>query len=194
MDLTLSVDAISKGLGALLLQKNQHIAYASRALTKAQQNYAQIEKETLAITFRCDKFHQYVCGREVIVESDQKPLQTIFSKPLFKAPLRLQKLLLDSQKYDLKVKYTPEKKLLLADSLSRAYLKETKEDLGISDSEFSVNYLTFLPLSIENQLKIQKATKEDQEMQILRDTVLNGWLERRDQMPMEIRPYRNFRR
>lgn len=30
-------------------------------------------------------------------------------------------------------------------------------------------------------------------MQILRDTVLNGWPERRDQVPMEIRPYWNFR-
>ena len=72
-------------------------------------------------------------------------------------------------------------------------MKETKEDLGISDSEFSVNYPAFLPLSRENQLKIQKATEEDREMQILRDTVLNGWRERRDQVPMEIRPYWNFR-
>ena len=51
-----------------MLQENQPIA-ASRALIKAQQNYAQIEKETLAITFGCAKFHQYVYGREVIVES-----------------------------------------------------------------------------------------------------------------------------
>ena len=93
--LVLSVDASSKGLGSVLLQEGQPIAYASRALTKSQQNYAQIEKETLAITFGCRKFHQYVYGREVIVESDQKPLQAIFSKPLFKSPLRLQRLLLD---------------------------------------------------------------------------------------------------
>ena len=87
-----------------------------------------------------------------------KLLQAIFSKPLFKAPLRLQKLLLDLQKYDLKVKFTPEKNLLLADSLGRAYLKETKEDLGISDSEFSV-VLTFLSLSRKNQLKIFTSIK-----------------------------------
>ena len=88
--LELSVDASSKGLGSVLLQEGQPLAYASRALTKSQQNYAQIEKETLAIIFGCRKFHQYVYGREVIVESDQKPLQAIFSKPLFKSPLSLQ--------------------------------------------------------------------------------------------------------
>ena len=41
----ISVNASSKGMGAVLLQDEQPIAYASKALTKSQQNYAQIEKE-----------------------------------------------------------------------------------------------------------------------------------------------------
>lgn len=53
--LTLTVDASSKGLGAALVQDEQPIVYASRALTKSQQNYAQIEKEALAISFGCAK-------------------------------------------------------------------------------------------------------------------------------------------
>ena len=191
-DLVMSVDASSKGLGSVILQEGQPIAYASRALTKAQQNYAQIEKETLGITFACNRFHQYIFGREVTVETDHKPLQAIFAKPLFKLPLRLQKLLLDLQKYDLKVTYKPGCTLFLADHLSRAYLNEAKEDL-ISDSELSVNYLTFLPVSKDNQLKIKNATKQDEEMQILRDTVLKGWPQRKDQVPPIIRPYWNFR-
>ena len=191
-DLVMSVDASSKGLGSVILQKGQPIAYASRALTKAQQNYAQIEKETLGITFACNRFHQYIFGREVTVETDHKPLQAIFAKPLFKSPLRLQKLLLDLQKYDLKVTYKPGSTLFLADHLSRAYLNEAKEDL-ISDSELSINYLTFLPVSKDNQLKIKNATKQDEEMQILRDTVLKGWPQRKDQVPPIIRPYWNFR-
>ena len=49
--LILNVDASSQGLGAVLLQNDKPIAYASRALTPTQQRYAQIEKKTLAIVF-----------------------------------------------------------------------------------------------------------------------------------------------
>ena len=48
-----SVDTSSKGIGAVLLQDQYPIAYASKSLTTCQQNYAQIEKEMLAIVFGC---------------------------------------------------------------------------------------------------------------------------------------------
>jgi hypothetical protein len=45
----LSVDASSKGLGAVLIQDEKPVVYDSGALTETQQRYSQIEKETLAI-------------------------------------------------------------------------------------------------------------------------------------------------
>ncbi|CAB3981194.1 Hypothetical predicted protein [Paramuricea clavata] len=57
---TLSVDASSKGLGAVLYEEEKPVAYASRALIPTQKKYAQIEKETLVIVFGTTKFHQSV--------------------------------------------------------------------------------------------------------------------------------------
>ena len=117
---TLSVGSSGTGLGAVLLQDNQPVAYASRALTPTQTWYAQIEKELLAIVFGCEKFHDYIYGRQVNVETDHKPLQTIFQKPLHQSPLRLQKMLMKLMHCDLDVEYKKAKELFIADTLSIA--------------------------------------------------------------------------
>jgi hypothetical protein len=54
METTLQCDASGLGLGATLMQNDQPIAYTSRALTKTEQNYAQIEKELLLFHFNFD--------------------------------------------------------------------------------------------------------------------------------------------
>ena len=79
-------------------------------MTSAEQNYAQIEKEMLAVCFATRKFHQYVYGKsKVSVQTDHKPLESILKKPLCKAPPRLQRLMLRLQPHDLDVHYMPRK-------------------------------------------------------------------------------------
>ena len=188
---TLSVDASSGGLGAVILQNQQPVAYGSRALTTAQRNYAQIEKEALAILYGCTKFHTYLFGKEVHVETDHKPLQAIFLKPLYQAPQRLQRILLSLQRYDLKVTYKPGKEMFISDCLSRAYLDETIEDLN--SKELTVNLLTYLAVSEEKRKVIQEETEQDSEMNQLRKVVEQGWPEKQEKIPKEIKPYWNFR-
>ena len=114
----LSVDASFKGLGAVLIQDNHPVAYASRALTTCQQLYAQIEKEMLAIAFGCTRFHQYIFGMPTIeVETDHKPLEAILKKPLHQAPARLQRMIMSIQKYSINLVYRPGKQLVIADTL-----------------------------------------------------------------------------
>lgn len=114
----LSVDASQYGVGAVLLQNGQPVAYSSRSLTAAQQRYAQIEKEALAIVHGCTKFQDYIFGQpEVMVESDHRPLEMIFKKPLCECPLHLQRMRLVLQRFPITVTYKPGKELLLADAV-----------------------------------------------------------------------------
>ena len=67
---------LKKGLGACLIQKGKVISYASRALTKTEQNYQNLEREVLGTTWGIEKFH-YLYGKEFTLETDQKPLMNI---------------------------------------------------------------------------------------------------------------------
>ena len=102
----------------MLIQDGQPVAYGSRALTDCQKRYTQIEKELLAIVYGCEKFKQYVYGKTVHVETNHKPLETVFKKSLQKAPPRFQRMLMSLQPYDLRVSYKPGKELYIADTLS----------------------------------------------------------------------------
>lgn len=99
-DTQLQCDVSDKGLGACLMQNGQPVGYAIRAKTAAEVNYAQFEKE-LAIVFGLERFEQYVQGRQVAIETDPKPLESIFKKSLINTPKRLQRMMLRPQKYDL---------------------------------------------------------------------------------------------
>ena len=80
-ELTLQCDASEKGLGAVISQNGQPLAFASRALSRAEVDYAQIEKELLAVLFGLGKIRQYTYGRPVQVQSNHKPLESIMKKP-----------------------------------------------------------------------------------------------------------------
>ena len=95
----ISSDASKDGLGgAVLLQEHDGnwlpVAFISRAMTSAEKNYAQIEKELLGLVFACEKFHEYVYGATVIGETDHKPLVSLHKKNLCDLTPRLQRMML----------------------------------------------------------------------------------------------------
>ncbi|RDY05422.1 Retrovirus-related Pol polyprotein, partial [Mucuna pruriens] len=68
----LMCDASNSALGARtgVGQPVHVIAYASRTMDPAQQNYTTIEKELLAIVFALDKFRSYLLGSKIVVFSN----------------------------------------------------------------------------------------------------------------------------
>ena len=185
-------DASANALGFALLQGGQPVTYASRALTPAEQRYAQIKKELLARVFGLEHNHQYVYGRHVVLWTDHKPLVSIHKKPLASAPKHLQRLLLCLQQYDVEFRYQPGPEMHLADTLSRAYLKTYERSRAEVEAE-KICAVQFLSMS-EPQLKeIQKETASDTTIQVLKKVILNGWPDNKNEVPTELHPYFTIR-
>ena len=118
LPMTIQVDASQVGLGAALLQNKKPIAFASKALTKTEFHYANIEREMLAVIFGAERFRTYIYGRSFIIESDHKPLESISQKNLADMPAQLQHMLLCLQGYDYIIHYHSSKDMALPDPLS----------------------------------------------------------------------------
>ena len=90
----IETNASLKGLSAVLIQDSKPVRFLSKALTPAEANYSNIERELLAVLFACEKLHTYTFGRKTTVHTDHKPLQNILLKPISLDPARLQRMLL----------------------------------------------------------------------------------------------------
>ena len=186
-------DASPTGLGACLLQEGRPVAYAFRTLTQTKRMYAQIEKDMLGIVFACNKFHPFIYGKAVVVQTDHKPLEIIVRKPLCKAPPRLQRMLLQVQRYDLDVQNIPGRGMLLADALSREHLDDTDGSLQ-DDVEVRVHSFTdALSVSPSKLQQMAEATAEDQDLQQLRNTISSGWPDSIADVPQVVQPYWTLR-
>lgn len=192
-DVILSVDASSQGLGAVLLQDNLPVAYSSKALTPTQKMWAQIEKELLAIVHGCEKFHSYVYGKHIIVETDHKPLENIFNKSLNDTPLRLQRLRLRLQPYSLSVRYKPGKELLLADALSRNFLQgKYLEDIDQEVVVHTCMLINNLSFSNDKLELFKKETLLDKDLTLIMQYVQHGW-SNYDKIPDHLKFYHSIK-
>jgi hypothetical protein len=184
----LTCDASKSGLGAALIQNNKPVAYASRAMTECETRYAQIEKELLAVTFACKKFNDYIYGKEIVVETDHQPLITIVNKPLHTAPTRLQKMLLQLQRYNFTLVYKPGKELYIADTLSRAYLPNTD-----TEEEDGFEVMELMCISERRAEQLREVSQECDIHKELSKNILNGWPENSNRLPQKLKPYFAFR-
>ena len=194
-NITVQCDASQYGIGATLLQEAQPVHHANRALTTTEQNYAQIEKELLAVVFSCEHFEHYIYGKHVTVETDHKPLIAIQKKPINTASKRLQRMMLRLQRFDLNLTYKPGKEMYIADALSRALPKQSKIS---STSHFcndleTVNFVEDLPISDSTLAKFQVETAKDESLQVLSQVIRAGWPTKTSMVPTSAQPFFKYR-
>ena len=208
LPVTLQVDASEDAIGGVLLQNDQPVCFTSHTLNSTEKNYAQIEKECLAIVSCMDKWRQYLYGKhDITVQTDHQPLETIFKKPLSKATRRLQRMMLKLQKYQFTVRYKKEKELYVADTLLRAAAQPSrvtvtdpdhtsfadKQECEVFRLELEEMDLTPNWVTADTLKKIRQETAKDPVLAALQTVVTNGWPSERKEAPEELRIYWNFR-
>nr|GEZ51215.1 putative reverse transcriptase domain-containing protein [Tanacetum cinerariifolium] len=110
-------DASNKGLGAVLMQREKVISYASRQLKIHEKNYMTHDLELGAVVFALKIWRHYLYGSKCTVFTDHKSLQHILDqKELNMRQRRWLELLSD---YDCEIRYHPGKANIVADALSR---------------------------------------------------------------------------
>ncbi len=124
----LYTDASGYALGAVLSQKGEDekehvIAYASKSLTKPEQNYSTTELECYAVIWGIEKFHHYLAGRKFKVVTDHYALKWLQTAAL---KGRRARWILRLQPYDFEIIYKEGRKHKNADTLSRIKDGKTK--------------------------------------------------------------------
>lgn len=111
-------DASKYGLGAVLHNgTGRPVAYASRMLNPAEQNYSTIEKELLAIVWAVRHFRPYLYDKKFKIYTDHRPLVYLFSMTDPSSRLIKFRLMLENFSFD--VYYKKGSDNAAADALSR---------------------------------------------------------------------------
>ena len=206
LPLVVVADSSSYGIGAVLCHLiegvERPIYFASRTLTSAERNYAQLEKEALAIVFALRKFHYYLWGQSgFTIVTDHKPLLGIFSPEKSIPPMssgRIQRWSLLLQAYQFTLCHRSGALLGTADALSRLPLMSATDSTPVPADW--TNLISFLESSPVTSADIKEHTRKDPTLakvlrfcelgwttttKTLKDSELTPYIRRRDELSLQ---------
>ena len=152
------------------------VAYASKSLSEAEQNYANIERELLGVVFSLETFKHFTSGRQTNIITDHKALTSLFSKCLANTSPRLAKMMLRISDYDANVLYQKGSKMFLSDALSHLSSHNTRQgkqseikglNISVHDVETDVHGTTLDKIGVNS--------KTNSALGLVMQYVLDGW-------------------
>lgn len=189
-ELTMQCDASDVGLGAALLQDGMPVVYASRALSQTEQRYAQIEKECLAIVFACERFDQYILGRDLVAVCSEHSTQEYFQEASQSRTQTTAKNVASSESLHPEGKVHKRKKRCTWPTLFREPICPLGSSIESSDHRLGyeqVNFTETLNISEPRLKQIQCHTTQDTCLQTLKSVILSWWPETKEEVPAAIR-------
>ncbi|GJU46845.1 putative reverse transcriptase domain-containing protein [Tanacetum coccineum] len=167
-------DASKKGLGAVLMQREKVISYASRQLKIHEKNYTTHDLELGAVVFALKIWRHYLYGTKCTVFTDHKSLQHILDqKELNMRQRRWLELLSD---YDCEIRYHPGKANVVADALSR---KEQEPPLRVR--------ALVMTIGLDLPKQILKAQTEARKPENIKSEDVGGMLVENSKDPEKLR-------
>ena len=179
-----------------MIQKGKFVCYASRALTKTEQNYQNLEQEALGTIWGMEKFHYFLYGKEFTLETDQKPLVSIYKKHMVDISPRVQRLIVRSFPYQpFNVIYKKGKDIPVADALSHVTPMDPEDNIQLPI--IAVNMITtHILMSVESQDsfsnkldQLRKSTAQDNQLTRLSHYINTGFLCDKKNLPTDLHEF-----
>ncbi|GJY42060.1 putative reverse transcriptase domain-containing protein [Tanacetum coccineum] len=160
-DFVVYCDASHQGLGAVLMQRENFIAYASRQLKPHEENYTTHDLELGVVVFALKIWRHYLYGTKCIMFTDHKSLQhTLDQKELNMKQRCCLELLAD---YDYRLtksaNFIPTRETYSMETLTRLYIKEIVSRHGVPisiksdrDSHFKSRFWQSMQSALGTQL------------------------------------------
>lgn len=188
-------DASPVALGAVLVQFKDDeegrpliISFASKSLTDTERRYCQTEKEALALVWAVEKFEYFLLGRYFELETDHRPLASIF-KPTSQPPARVERWVLHLQHFNFKVIYKSGKQNV-ADPFSRLSTPTETPDFDDSDDRALISAI--VESVAVDVTEIREAMENDEESQEVRQTLISGnWNDVRREVVKDFLPFKD---
>ena len=159
-----------------------------------------MEREALGTIWGMEKFHYFLYGKEFTLETDQKPLVSIYKKHMVDISPRVQRLIVRSFPYQpFTVVYKKGKDIPVADALSCVTPMDPEDNIKLPI--IAVNLITAHILmtapsqdTFSRKLdRLRKSTAQDNQLTRLSRYINTGFPCEKKNLPIDLQDYWNYR-